>query len=150
MRADMLHQLVLLCNHGRLIWARLVDVIGGDITWRHLQSECIRSALVSIVYLEKAAFRMLWQPPWVYTQHDIPAHVANIRDTPEHALPSDETTLKIAQGLANGVPEGTFIEALELLREASMSTNVNERAHGYAAQLHRDHKQYGYETVAER
>ena len=65
-------------------------------------------------------------------------------------LSEDETTRKIATGLANGLSPDVFVQALELLRDASMTTNVNDRAHGDGPRLMEDHKRYGPELVASR
>jgi hypothetical protein len=95
-------------------------------------------------------FNLAQQAPWIYTQGDIRERVEGIRRASLDELSEDETTRKIAAGLANGLSPDVFVHALELLRDASMTTNVNERAHGYGARLMDDHKRYGFELVASR
>ena len=150
MRREMVHHLDRIASYPQLIWKRLHDYVGEGFgrSWHHLRSEAIRSAVVGTGYLEFAAFGCLGQPPWLYTQGDIANHIEQIGGRELHELPQDETTMKIAIGLANGVQPQIFVEGLKLLRDASMTTNVNERAHGYGARLVEDHARYGYDLVA--
>lgn len=152
LRRDMECELSNICHYPKLIWRRLRDIVyrDGERSWLALRSECIRSCLIGAGYLEMQAFSMVRKAPWVYTQGDIAKHIKDIGMARLDELPEDETTRKIAVGLANGVRPEVFEEALALLRDASMTTNANEKAHGYGARLHDDHAQYGYEMIAGR
>jgi hypothetical protein len=135
MRSEMVRYVSEICSYPELIWRRLHDIVGKDWerSWQHLCSECIRSALIGAAYLEMNGFSIVGVSPWMYTQGHIREHIERIRATSVDELPADETTRKIAVGLANGVQPGVFVEALLLLRDASMTANVDERAHGYGA-----------------
>ena len=152
LRRDMADMSVRVCNYPHLLWRRLHAVAGGDGHgyWHHFRSECIRSVVIGAGYLQKGAFNMFGVLPWMYTQGDILDHVERIRSTLVTELAEDETMRKIAVGLANGVSLVVFVQALELRRDASMATNMNERAHGCRARLCDDHTRYGYELVAGR
>lgn len=69
---------------------------------------------------------------------------------PMDQLTQDEMMMNIGGELASGVQPQIFVQDLKLLRDASMTTNVNERAHGFGARLCQTHGQYGYELVAGR
>lgn len=152
LREDMVQDIGLLCDLPHLVWRRLYAIVGSDRhgSWQTLRSECMIAAVIGAGYMQMSAFSILGEPPWMYTQGDIPAHVERIRGAPMTKLEEDETTRKIAMGLANGVLPQVFVEGLRLLRDASLTTNINERAHGYGARLCEDHGRYGYDLLADR
>ena len=152
MRADMVDHLACICGYPPLLWQRLCQFVGrGDgRSWHMIRSECIRAAVIGCAYLQRNGFAVMEEAPWKYTQGDISQHVDRIRTSNIADLPKDETTMKIAVGLANGVHPEVFVQALLLLKDASMTSNMNERAHGYGARLVAAHGSYGYATLARR
>ena len=149
MRVAMVDSMQRICEQSAGIWQRLHGLVGTARTWHELRSESIRSSVIACGYLEMDAFKCLNEPPFVYTQGDVAANVMNMQGI-DVAGVVDEVGFKIAKGLANDIPEEVFVDGLQALRNAAMSSNINERAHGYAARLKEVHQQYGYETLAAR
>ena len=146
----MQRQLVRVATYSEGMWQGLSHVVGEPCCWQHLRSECVRAVAIACGYMVKETFSVVDEPPWMYTQGDIRGHVERLAALDMGAVPSDEASYKIHMGIRSGISVITFVEGLELLKHASMTNNMNERAHGFAARLREDHKRYGYEQVAGR
>ena len=149
LQAGMFDDFKEICNLPDLLWRRLAMVVGGGTSPQQLRTDAIYATATACGYMDTHVFDILTEDPWMQTQGNIRLNVEEIGRTPLDEL-VDETVRKIKIGLDNEIPIHVFVKGLQLLRQTSCTTNVDEQAHGRAAKLHSHHHTLSYEHTTVR
>jgi len=120
----------------QLVWDRIASAVGADPA--DLEHESLMAMMTTYGFAYRETFRDIFIGGLGMTQGDIVANVRNLAVSV--APPADNLQQRMKNMLDDGATVDGVVEGVELLRDAPMSTAVDEEGHALSACLARDHK----------
>ena len=127
-------------------YARMIALVGCDLSPAVLKNKLLTSTLVSMGYMHREIFALVEADPLAMTQGDITENIRLLATR----NPSDPVTIQMKQMVEQYGVEAQLAEALRLLRDAPMSTAMVEEGHACGHMIMKEHPTMSKETMLAR
>lgn len=113
-----------------------------------LRTYVIESALVSLSFMTRRAFRVAKELPWRLARGDLEENIKALAAQEEE--PPEETAATIWRLAKLGFNRKDLVDGLKLLGQTRWSSMTVEQPHGSTAAIHKQHGGYATETLSRR
>ena len=130
------------------VFQLLGTLVGPDAHATALRTDCIDASHVSCAYIYEHFLKEVRTLPWRLAIGDIDANLDAL--AADGAGVEDSVSKKIRQLLLMKHNRLELKEAVGMFRQCRWSTALAEQLHGFAAVIHKLHREYGEETLTAR